>query len=1579
MNAFRFLLIKDEKKQSMPSTSFASTSTTSLNEISHNKIVEYIAQRFLGVLTYFETCLIDIDFEKDLKREILLSLGEIMRFIGIKYITPFRFKILAMLRTSLTLKDSNLLKDIYIDVWNIFIHTVDIQTLGPLLSTIIVSLEPLLQTHITEVNSIYKFLIITNGSLLSHYIQDLYFIENLQNIDNDIKLFVHKKTEKLLKSNNNFIEKLKFLCEQIKHENIIVRQYAIKYLIQLFVDNRISLNNLILGNNNMNPIIETILHNLIISCRHADKNLQLISGKCLGELGAIEPSNLPPNYSPQKNFSLTIHSDNFAIIALEELCKAYQFQKDTKYVDSFSLAIQEILLERGVCPKTNKKLNVWEAIPERMRQLMEPLLTSCYTGLKMNTDIKVHPIFGSSKCQTYEEWAFLWSSKMIKEIQNNDTQHLLNSFKPSIKRDTNILALFLPYIVLHSIQSSNNEFRQKIYEEFECVIKSALNRGQLLNNDINDEIQVEQQRQEFDNKKRMRGLKTINFQLSNKNLNKNESEPGELMEIKCAKMTFEQLDFLERWLREWNKTYNNHTPDSNYIKILEFLKCFDKKVISKANFNCGEYARALMYIELYIEENSKIRLQENLSFLTEIYAKLMDPDSLEGAINLKEIDLTLSEEILVNNMTDNYTKSIACFEKLIQSNQIDAIHVRDIIQCYLHLDTPETALLISEGLFKKLNKKYIKNLKEIQAEPLWRLGRFDELEELISDTKTIQDTTNYWGLNCGKALISFRNDNDNEFELKINEIYLTILKLFRTGGIELNIYHKNYQQIIKLHILLEIEKFKKFIKQLCTIENYTEKQYTNLLLDFFKDLTLRLSLLQPIPKITEPILCLRRILLKETKQLINKQQQNSNICSILNRLIDQEIGKMWIQSTELTCKYGWYQQAQICIMNAEEYELENLFLIKAKLLWKIGDQTNCFKILEQKLKDIESMVNNDIDKIDSLPKSTKLLYAEGKFLQASYNAESMNINTEKNINYFKQAIQYNKKSEKSYVYLAQYLDKIYSLMSDEQQNSHMGREIIIDIMNYYGRSMSCGCEFVYQSMPRLLSIWLDFTAQMKHNDEHFRKVSLKMNEFIEKLTQYLPLFTFYTTFSQIISRICHPSIDVYNVLKTIIIRLIQKFPQQSLWMILPAFKSSYANRVKRCTEIFNDRRLNDKQMQTLITNFNSLADLLIELTNKEIPTVNKKPTVTSLVPKLPRLLADTKFSQIIMPFQHLMQPTLPPIDERSNPAHNFNVFPNEYVYIKGIKEEITVLVSLQRPRKVSFIGSDGKEYTVMMKPKDDLRKDFRLMEFNAVVKQYLHQDPEARQRRLTIRTYAVLPLNEECGLIEWVHNLHAYRQILIGFYKQKNLAMTGKELKASACKPNDPIEKKRNIFLNVYLPRHPPIFGEWFKYRFTTPHNWYHARTSYIRTTSVMSIVGYILGLGDRHGENILFDGTNGDTVHVDFNCLFNKGETFDYPETVPFRLTHNMIHAMGPLGIEGSFRKCCEITMRVLQSQTPTLMSVLRPFVYDSVVSWSRSYKSDGNTERMDPQAVINVKAIEERLKGYVSIKTVTEILYLK
>lgn len=69
------------------------------------------------------------------------------------------------------------------------------------------------------------------------------------------------------------------------------------------------------------------------------------------------------------------------------------------------------------------------------------------------------------------------------------------------------------------------------------------------------------------------------------------------------------------------------------------------------------------------------------------------------------------------------------------------------------------------------------------------------------------------------------------------------------------------------------------------------------------------------------------------------------------------------------------------------------------------------------------------------------------------------------------------------------------------------------------------------------------------------------------------------------------------------------------------------------------------------------------------------------------------------------------------------------------------------------------------------------------------------------------------------------------------------------------------------------------------------SRLAYCRTSAVMCMVGHILGLGDRHGENILFDATCGDCVHVDFNCLFKKVSCFvARQENVRFPATKELI-----------------------------------------------------------------------------------------
>ena len=78
---------------------------------------------------------------------------------------------------------------------------------------------------------------------------------------------------------------------------------------------------------------------------------------------------------------------------------------------------------------------------------------------------------------------------------------------------------------------------------------------------------------------------------------------------------------------------------------------------------------------------------------------------------------------------------------------------------------------------------------------------------------------------------------------------------------------------------------------------------------------------------------------------------------------------------------------------------------------------------------------------------------------------------------------------------------------------------------------------------------------------------------------------------------------------------------------------------------------------------------------------------------------------------------------------------------------------------------------------------------------------------------------------------------------------------------------------------------------------------TYSRSTAVMCMIGYIIGLGDRHLDNLLVEFSTGQVVHVDYNVCFEKGRSLRVPERVPFRMTQNIENALGFTGVEVSRR----------------------------------------------------------------------------
>ncbi|XP_071651380.1 serine/threonine-protein kinase ATR [Temnothorax longispinosus] len=1431
------------------------------------------------------------------QQSALASLTVLIRYMGATYLTPLRYKILATLRTSLGFKRPGFSR-LACDAWDAFINNIAIEELGSLFPTICVSLIPLQKMFPEKVNDMLEFLIVQNSGHNS-YISELFFIDDMK-APGHISDIV--KAYILQARPEGFNANLKLWLKRITHETDEVRIRALKHLQTFLEEHRSELNKMILSDTDVHPLIVELLDTLLIGCQDKDESIRLCYGECLGELGAIEPSLLPRRIiSREASKFISDMNEEFACALLSEHVRAFQLQKNSQSMDCFSLAIQEILKAYDISPQ-GRNSELWNNLPPNTQQIIIPFLTSHYKIATVSDDDEFpHPIYGSEAGSSVENWAYNWLCSMSNAVDDTMLNNVLQACKLAFKRDIKTLIFCLPYIVSHII-TNNGEGHVKIREEMLAVInvrqKSVLDPELLRHRPL-------------------RYAQTV------KTDEKRISE--ETRRTRCSQIIFCVLDHLQRWLRE-----RRLFQDDRYEAIKKFCAGLDSLVIAEGCYQSREYHRALMYLEQHMASSNK-----GLSELTEggllakIYAQLDEPDGVSGILATQDQSPTLQQLVLAHEVNGQLQDAATCYERLMQTKDSKHTYLQGMIQCYLGLDQPFTAKHITEGLLS--NRPELEPLIT-ERELFWRLSHFSRFED--SSQKNIKHVL------LDDLIKGIKPDL---LSLKKNLVSL-LEDASRPGA-----YQQSYSYIMKLHILNEFDKATSMMlnnaEGLPTMLGEWEK----------RGQLLRTS------RGVEFVLSMRRATLDLAVQLQRKTQNTENV------MLKQEIGKIWLKSAKIARKTGLHQQAYMHILSASDTcPPQPLYIEQAQLYWQKGCQEDAFTTLNRCFSNCFQPAQYYKQLSIGNCNEERRHFAKAKLLFAKYNDETLNVDTDGCIFNYKEALDVWKGWEKSWVACAQYYDTVVERMSEDDKDRNR-RDMQIHMMHSYGKSLQYGCKYIHHSMPKMLTIWLDNAsrATITSGSEDiikFRQDRLsKMTQIMEVYHHRLPTFMWLTAFSQLISRICHPSLQVRSTLRAILVKLISAYPQHCLWMMASVFNSSYPARQKRCQEILNHPQLKTPDMSKLIKDFHRLWERLIELSNKSIPEGTLNTTVSYLSKNLPRLLATKDFSSIMMPTTKFRQLHLPP---KNASVENHNPFLWRWVHITKIEENVVVMPSLQRPRRIALRGSDGKEYLFMCKPKDDLRRDFRLMEFNDIVNKYLQNDPESRQRRLYIRTYSVVPLNEECGLIEWVPNLVGLRPTLINLYRERGIAPTNKEYKTMLCALRDPLEKKRQLFVEKLLPRHPPIFSDWFRIMFPDSYGWYEARTAYIRTTAVMSMVGYILGLGDRHGENILFDSTCGDCVHVDFNCLFNRGELFDWPERVPFRLTHNMVDAMGPLKIEGPFRRACQITMRVLRQESSTLLSVLTPFVYDPLVSWNKNQPGDA-AEKTNEKAVEHIKNIEQRLKG--------------
>lgn len=171
-----------------------------------------------------------------------------------------------------------------------------------------------------------------------------------------------------------------------------------------------------------------------------------------------------------------------------------------------------------------------------------------------------------------------------------------------------------------------------------------------------------------------------------------------------------------------------------------------------------------------------------------------------------------------------------------------------------------------------------------------------------------------------------------------------------------------------------------------------------------------------------------------------------------------------------------------------------------------------------------------------------------------------------------------------------------------------------------------------------------------------------------------------------------------------------------------------------------------------------------------------------------------------------------------------------------------------------------------------------------------------------------------------------------------------------------------------------PVFHHFFLEYFHNPGVWFERRMAYAHSLATTSMIGYILGIGDRHVSNILIDKTTAELIHIDFGIAFEQGKCLPTPELIPFRLTRDMVSALGPSGVEGVYRKSCEKTMEVLRQNKSTILTIVEVLLHDPLYAWtltsdqaSRRQQTDIEIDKGRKTIIPNQPNIELRIFEFV------------
>jgi hypothetical protein len=205
---------------------------------------------------------------------------------------------------------------------------------------------------------------------------------------------------------------------------------------------------------------------------------------------------------------------------------------------------------------------------------------------------------------------------------------------------------------------------------------------------------------------------------------------------------------------------------------------------------------------------------------------------------------------------------------------------------------------------------------------------------------------------------------------------------------------------------------------------------------------------------------------------------------------------------------------------------------------------------------------------------------------------------------------------------------------------------------------------------------------------------------------------------------------------------------------------------------------------------------------------------------------------------------------------------HDKTFVSVDDKNVRIMSSYSQPAIINFIDNKGIKKPIMFK-NDDVRKDYIINNIISIIHDILKREEEDLDIEMV--RYEVMPTSSNTGYIEIVENASTIFNII------ENSGLT-----------------IQNYILNHNKTQIIATFREKF-----------------IRSTALYCVVSYLLGIGDRHLDNIMIS-QDGLLFHIDFGFIL--GQDPKYSNNRLIRVTPEIINVIGGYGTDDYdyFKQTC-------------------------------------------------------------------------